>query len=117
MDVNAFKVPTPEHADYGTKRRYITHTGILPEIDKPATTDEEIEQYVDKFYTMCDNTRVKSEASSEVVDQPTNEKAEEQVKEPVTDPVKEEPAKEPAEEEVVESPKETPEESTISTEE
>ena len=109
MDVNAFKVPTPEHADYGTKRRYITHTGILPEIDKPTTTDEEIEQYVDKFYTMCDNTRVKSEASSEVVDQPTNERVEE--------PVKEEPAKEPAEGEVVESPKETPEESTISTEE
>ena len=109
MDVNAFKVPTPEHAEYGTKRRYITHTGILPEIDKPATTDEEIEQYVDKFYTMCDNTRVKSEASSEVVDQPTNEKIEEQVKEPVEDPVKEEPAKEPTEE--------TPEESTISTEE
>ena len=109
MDVNAFKVPTPEHAEYGTKRRYITHTGILPEIDKPTTTDEEIEQYVDKFYTMCDNTRVKSEASSEVVDQPTEEKAEEQVKEPVEDPVKEEPAKEPTEE--------TPEESTISTEE
>ena len=105
MDVNAFKVPTPEHADYGTKRRYITHTGILPEIDKPTTTDEEIEQYVDKFYTMCDNTRVKSEASSEVVD----EKIEEQVKEPVEDPVKEEPAKEPTDE--------TPEESTISTEE
>ena len=109
MDVNAFKVPTPEHAEYGTKRRYITHTGILPEIDKPTTTDEEIEQYVDKFYTMCDNTRVKSEASSEVVDQPTNEKAKEQVKEPIEDPVKEEPAKEPTEE--------TPEESTISTEE
>lgn len=106
MDVNAFKVPTPEHADYGTKRRYITHTGILPEIDKPTTTDEEIEQYVDKFYTMCDNTRVKSEAESEVVDQPTDEKVEEQVK----DPVEEEPAKEPTEEEVVE-------ESTISTEE
>ena len=112
MDVNAFKVPTPEHADYGTKRRYITHTGILPEIDKPTTTDEEIEQYVDKFYTMCDNTRVKSEASSEVAD----EKVEEQAKEP---------AKEPAEEEVVENPTETPEEpteepteeSTISTEE
>lgn len=105
MDVNAFKVPTPEHADYGTKRRYITHTGILPEIDKPATTDEEIEQYVDKFYTMCDNTRVKSEAESEVVDRPTDE-----------------PAKEPAEEEVVkdpvdETPKEPAEESTISTEE
>lgn len=109
MDVNAFKVPTPEHADYGTKRRYITHTGILPEIDKPTTTDEEIEQYVDKFYTMCDNTRVKSEASSEVVDQPTNEKAEEQVKEPAKEPVEEEPAKDPVEE--------TPEESTISTEE
>ena len=109
MDVNAFKVPTPEHTEYGTKRRYITHTGILPEIDKPTTTDEEIEQYVDKFYTMCDNTRVKSEASSEVVDQPTNEKVEEQVKEPIEDPVKEEPAKEPTEE--------TPEESTISTEE
>ena len=109
MDVNAFKVPTPEHAEYGTKRRYITHTGILPEIDKPTTTDEEIEQYVDKFYTMCDNTRVKSEASSEVVDQPTKEKVEEQVKEPVEDPVKEEPAKEPTEE--------IPEESTISTEE
>lgn len=109
MDVNAFKVPTPEHAEYGTKRRYITHTGILSEIDKPTTTDEEIEQYVDKFYTMCDNTRVKSEASSEVVDQPTNEKVEEQVKEPIEDPVKEEPAKEPTEE--------TPEESTISTEE
>ena len=109
MDVNAFKVPTPEHAEYGTKRRYITHTGILPEIDKPTTTDEEIEQYVDKFYTMCDNTRVKSEASSEVVDQPTEEKVEEQVKEPVEDPVKEEPAKEPTEE--------IPEESTISTEE
>ena len=109
MDVNAFKVPTPEHADYGTKRRYITHTGILPEIDKPTTTDEEIEQYVDKFYTMCDNTRVKSEASSEVVDQPTDEKVEEQTKEP---------AKEPTEEEVVENPtEETPEESTISTEE
>ena len=109
MDVNAFKVPTPEHAEYGTKRRYITHTGILPEIDKPTTTDEEIEQYVDKFYTMCDNTRVKSEASSEVVDQPTDEKAEEPAKEP---------AKEPAEEEVVENPtEETPEESTISTEE
>ena len=109
MDVNAFKVPTPEHADYGTKRRYITHTGILPEIDKPTTTDEEIEQYVDKFYTMCDNTRVKSEASSEVVDQLTDEKAEEQVKEP---------AKESTEEEVVENPtEETPEESTISTEE
>ena len=106
MDVNAFKVPTPEHAEYGTKRRYITHTGILPEIDKPTTTDEEIEQYVDKFYTMCDNTRVKSEASSEVVDQPTEEKVEE---EPAKDPVKEEPAKEPTEE--------TPEESTISTEE
>ena len=106
MDVNAFKVPTPEHAEYGTKRRYITHTGILPEIDKPDTTDEEIEQYVDKFYTMCDNTRVKSEASSEVVDQPTEEKVKE---EPAKDPVKEEPAKEPTEE--------TPEESTISTEE
>ena len=106
MDVNAFKVPTPEHAEYGTKRRYITHTGILPEIDKPTTTDEEIEQYVDKFYTMCDNTRVKSEASSEVVDQPTKEKVEE---EPAKDPVKEEPAKEPTEE--------IPEESTISTEE
>ena len=102
MDVNAFKVPTPEHADYGTKRRYITHTGILPEIDKPATTDEEIEQYVDKFYTMCDNTRVKSEASSEVVGEPTDEQT-----------------KEPAEEEVVKDPvDETPtEESTISTEE
>ena len=106
MDVNAFKVPTPEHAEYGTKRRYITHTGILPEIDKPTTTDEEIEQYVDKFYTMCDNTRVKSEASSEVVDQPTDEKVEE---EPAKDPVKEEPAKEPTEEPT--------EESTISTEE
>lgn len=105
MDVNAFKVPTPEHAEYGTKRRYITHTGILPEIDKPTTTDEEIEQYVDKFYTMCDNTRVKSEASSEVVGEQTKE-----------------PAKEPVEEEVVtdpvdETPTETPEESTISTEE
>ena len=101
MDVNAFKVPTPEHADYGTKRRYITHTGILPEIDKPTTTDEEIEQYVDKFYTMCDNTRVKSEASSEVVGEQTKE-----------------PAKEPAEEGVVKDPvDETPEESTISTEE
>lgn len=102
MDVNAFKVPTPEHADYGTKRRYITHTGILPEIDKPTTTDEEIEQYVDKFYTMCDNTRVKSEVSSEVVGEQT-----------------EEPAKEPAEEEVVKDPvDEIPtEESTISTEE
>lgn len=106
MDVNAFKVPTPEHADYGTKRRYITHTGILPEIDKPATTDEEIEQYVDKFYTMCDNTRVKSEASSEVVNEPTDE----QVKEPA----KEEPVKDPVEETPTE---ETPEESTISTEE
>ena len=106
MDVNAFKVPTPEHTGYGTKRRYITHTGILSEIDKPTTTDEEIEQYVDKFYTMCDNTRVKSEASSEVVDQPTDEKVEE---EPVKDPVKEEPAKEPTEEPA--------EESTISTEE
>ena len=105
MDVNAFKVPTPEHAEYGTKRRYITHTGILPEIDKPTTTDEEIEQYVDKFYTMCDNTRVKGEASSEVVD----EKVEEQVKEPAKEPVEEEPAKDPTEE--------TPEESTISTEE
>lgn len=105
MDVNAFKVPTPEHADYGTKRRYITHTGILPEIDKPTTTDEEIEQYVDKFYTMCDNTRVKSEASSEVVGEPTDEQT-----------------KEPAEEEVVkdpvdETPGEPTEESTISTEE
>lgn len=102
MDVNAFKVPTPEHADYGTKRRYITHTGILPEIDKPTTTDEEIEQYVDKFYTMCDNTRVKSEVSSEVVGEQTKELA-----------------KEPAEEEVVKDPvDETPtEESTISTEE
>ena len=109
MDVNAFKVPTPEHAEYGTKRRYITHTGILSEIDKPTTTDEEIEQYVDKFYTMCDNTRVKSEASSEVVDQPTEEK----VKEPVEDPVKEEPAKEPE----GEPTEEIPEESTISTEE
>ena len=106
MDVNAFKVPTPEHADYGTKRRYITHTGILSEIDKPTTTDEEIEQYVYKFYTMCDNTRVKSEASSEVVDGPTNEQ--------VKDPVEEEPAKEPVEGEVV---KEPTEESTISTEE
>lgn len=105
MDVNAFKVPTPEHADYGTKRRYITHTGILPEIDKPTTTDEEIEQYVDKFYTMCDNTRVKSEASSEVVNEPTDE----QVKEPA----KEEPVKDPVEE----TPKEPTEESTISTEE
>lgn len=101
MDVNAFKVPTPEHADYGTKRRYITHTGILPEIDKPTTTDEEIEQYVDKFYTMCDNTRVKSEASSEVVGEQTKE-----------------PAKEPAEEVVKDPVDETPtEESTISTEE
>lgn len=101
MDVNAFKVPTPEHAEYGTKRRYITHTGILPEIDKPTTTDEEIEQYVDKFYTMCDNTRVKSEASSEVVG--------EQTKEPVKEPT----------EEVVEDPvdKTPTEESTISTEE
>lgn len=105
MDVNAFKVPTPEHAEYGTKRRYITHTGILPEIDKPTTTDEEIEQYVDKFYTMCDNTRVKGEASSEVVD--------EQVKEPAKEPVEEEVVTDPVEE----TPTETPEESTISTEE
>ena len=104
MDVNAFKVPTPEHAEYGTKRRYITHTGILPEIDKPTTTDEEIEQYVDKFYTMCDNTRVKGEASSKV-DEPTGEQTEE-------------PAKEPAEETPKEPADETPtEESTISTEE
>lgn len=101
MDVNAFKVPTPEHADYGTKRRYITHTGILPEIDKPATTDEEIEQYVDKFYTMCDNTRVKSEASSEVVGEQTKEPANEPAEEVVKDPVDENPT----------------EESTISTEE
>ena len=105
MDVNAFKVPTPEHAEYGTKRRYITHTGILPEIDKPTTTDEEIEQYVDKFYTMCDNTRVKSEVSSEVVD--------EQVKEPAKEPAEEGVVKDPVEE----TPTETPEESTISTEE
>lgn len=105
MDVNAFKVPTPEHAEYGTKRRYITHTGILPEIDKPTTTDEEIEQYVDKFYTMCDNTRVKGEASSEVTD--------EQVKEPAKEPVEEEVVTDPVEE----TPTETPEESTISTEE
>lgn len=105
MDVNAFKVPTPEHADYGTKRRYITHTGILPEIDKPTTTDEEIEQYVDKFYTMCDNTRVKSEASSEVVG--------EQTKEPAKEPVEEEVVKDP----VDETPEEPTEESTISTEE
>ena len=102
MDVNAFKVPTPEHADYGTKRRYITHTGILPEIDKPTTTDEEIEQYVDKFYTMCDNTRVKSEASSEVVGEQTNE--------PAKEPVEEEPVKGPVDENPTE-------ESTISTEE
>ena len=102
MDVNAFKVPTPEHADYGTKRRYITHTGILPEIDKPTTTDEEIEQYVDKFYTMCDNTRVKSEAGSEVVGEQTKESAKEPVEEVVVkDPVDETPT----------------EESTISTEE
>lgn len=105
MDVNAFKVPTPEHAEYGTKRRYITHTGILPEIDKPATTDEEIEQYVDKFYTMCDNTRVKSEASSEVVG--------EQTKEPAKEPVEEVVVKDP----VDETPEEPTEESTISTEE
>lgn len=109
MDVNAFKVPTPEHADYGTKRRYITHTGILPEIDKPTTTDEEIEQYVDKFYTMCDNTRVKSEASSEVVGEPTGE----QTKEPAKGPVEEEVVKDP----VDETPEEPTEESTISTEE
>lgn len=109
MDVNAFKVPTPEHAEYGTKRRYITHTGILPEIDKPTTTDEEIEQYVDKFYTMCDNTRVKGEASSEVADEPTDE----QVKEPAKEPVEEEVVTDPVEE----TPTETPEESTISTEE
>ena len=109
MDVNAFKVPTPEHAEYGTKRRYITHTGILPEIDKPTTTDEEIEQYVDKFYTMCDNTRVKSEASSEVVDQPTGEQTEEPAKEPVEGGVVETPTDE--------TPKEPAEESTISTEE
>ena len=101
MDVNAFKVPTPEHAEYGTKRRYITHTGILPEIDKPDTTDEEIEQYVDKFYTMCDNTRVKSEASSEVVGEQTKEPAKEPAEEVVKDPVDENPV----------------EESTISTEE
>ena len=101
MDVNAFKVPTPEHAEYGTKRRYITHTGILPEIDKPTTTDEEIEQYVDKFYTMCDNTRVKSEASSEVVGEQTKEPVKEPVEEVVKDPVDENPT----------------EESTISTEE
>lgn len=105
MDVNAFKVPTPEHTDYGTKRRYITHTGILPEIDKPATTDEEIEQYVDKFYTMCDNTRVKSEAESEVVG--------EQTKEPAKEPVEEVVVKDP----VDETPEEPTEESTISTEE
>lgn len=105
MDVNAFKVPTPEHTEYGTKRRYITHTGILPEIDKPATTDEEIEQYVDKFYTMCDNTRVKSEASSEVVG--------EQTKEPAKEPVEEVVVKDP----VDETPEEPTEESTISTEE
>lgn len=105
MDVNAFKVPTPEHAEYGTKRRYITHTGILPEIDKPATTDEEIEQYVDKFYTMCDNTRVKSEVESEVVG--------EQTKEPAKEPVEEVVVKDP----VDETPEEPTEESTISTEE
>lgn len=109
MDVNAFKVPTPEHAEYGTKRRYITHTGILSEIDKPTTTDEEIEQYVDKFYTMCDNTRVKSEAGIEVVDGPTDE----QVKEPAKKPAEEEVVKDP----VDETPKEPTEESTISTEE
>lgn len=109
MDVNAFKVPTPEHAEYGTKRRYITHTGILPEIDKPTTTDEEIEQYVDKFYTMCDNTRVKSEASSEVVDQPSKKRVKKSAKKPVEEEVVETPTNE--------TPKEPVEESTISTEE
>ena len=37
-----------------SKRKYITHTGVLPEIDGDTLSDEQKQKLIGKCYTMCD---------------------------------------------------------------
>lgn len=38
----------------GSQRKYITHTGVLPEIDGDTLSDEQKQKLIEKCYTMCD---------------------------------------------------------------
>lgn len=38
----------------GSQRKYITHTGVLPEIDGDILSDEQKRKLIEKCYTMCD---------------------------------------------------------------
>ena len=38
----------------GSKRKYITHTGVLPEVDDTTLSDEQKTTLLGKCYTMCD---------------------------------------------------------------
>lgn len=38
----------------GSKRKYITHTGVLPEVDGTTLSDEQKTTLLGKCYTMCD---------------------------------------------------------------
>lgn len=38
----------------GSQRKYITHTGVLPEVDGTTLSDEQKTTLLGKCYTMCD---------------------------------------------------------------
>ena len=38
----------------GSQRKYITHTGVLPEIDGDTLSSEQKQKLIEKCYTMCD---------------------------------------------------------------
>lgn len=38
----------------GSQRKYITHTGVLPEIDGDTLSGEQKQKLIEKCYTMCD---------------------------------------------------------------
>lgn len=38
----------------GSQRKYITHTGVLPEIDGDTLSDEQKQKLIEKCYTVCD---------------------------------------------------------------
>lgn len=76
----------------GSQRKYITHTGVLPEIDDDVLTDEQKRKLIKKCYTMCDGY-IAQPGEDEAGDDETTEnedeagKTGEETQEPTNDPV------------------------------
>lgn len=61
----------------GSKRKYITHTGVLPEIDGDVLSDEQKQKLIEKCYTMCDGYIAHDIAQPGVDENETGETTEE----------------------------------------